>query len=93
VEASHDRERATCSWSAPRRRASPGGDRPGERVKDYPQVSLRIPPPLKSQLYALSVLREKPQWRILIEAIACLMRDLSEADRRRVHDIARRSTR
>jgi hypothetical protein len=30
---------------------------------------------LKSQLYALSILRAKPQWRVLIDALECLMRD------------------
>src|SRR6266700_2475708 len=69
----------------------PAGARPGEKVKDYPQVSLRIPPALKSELYALSILRSKPQWRILIDAIECLMRDLSESEERMVHEIARRS--
>ena len=65
----------------------PAGAHPGEKVKDYPQVSLRIPPTLKSQLYALSVLRSKPQWRVLIDAIECLIRDLPESEKRIVHDI------
>jgi hypothetical protein len=79
----------------PQRRAGrpPSGANPGERVKDYPQVSLRIPPVLKSQLYALSVVRSKPQWRILIDAIECLMHQLSESERRLVRDIAKRSGR
>src|SRR5579864_5260924 len=68
----------------------PAGAHPGEKVKDYPQVSLRIPPTLKSQLYALGILRSKPQWRILIDAIECLMRDLPESERRMVHEIAKR---
>jgi hypothetical protein len=78
-----------------RRRAGrpPSGANPGERVKDYPQVSLRIPPILKSQLYALSIVRSKPQWRILIDAIECLMSELSESERRTVREIAKRSPR
>jgi hypothetical protein len=78
-----------------RRRAGrpPAGARPGERVKDYPQVSLRIPPALKSQLHALGILRSKPQWRILIDAIDCLMRELPESERRMVRKIAKRSGR
>jgi predicted DNA-binding protein len=71
----------------------PAGARPGEKVKDYPQVSLRIPPSLKSQLYALSILRSKPQWRVMIDAIECLMRELPDSERRMVHEIARRSGR
>src|ERR1700676_3519378 len=75
-----------------RRRAGrpPGGAHPGEKVKDYPQVSLRIPPTLKSQLYALSIVRSKPQWRILIDAIECVMGELSESEKRMVDEIAKR---
>ena len=77
----------------PGRRAGrpPGGAHPGEKVKDYPQVSLRIPPVLKSQLYALSVLQAKPQWRVLIDAIECLMRALPESEKRKVLEIAKSS--
>ena len=71
----------------------PAGAHPGERLKDYPQVSLRIPPDLKSQLYALSILRDKPQWRVLIDAIECLVRALPEHDRRRMHEIAKQADR
>ena len=71
----------------------PAGTLPGERVKDYPQVSLRIPPALKAQLSALAILRAKPQWRILIDAIDCLMRDLSDSERRTLQEIANRSAR
>ena len=71
----------------------PGGALPGEKVKDYPQVSLRIPPILKSQLYALSILRAKPQWRVLIDALECLMRELSDSEKRKVHEIAKTSRR
>jgi hypothetical protein len=55
-------------------------------------VSLRIPPALKSQLYAIGILREKPQWRVLVDALDCLMRSLSATDRRRVRAIARSAT-
>jgi hypothetical protein len=74
-----------------RRRAGrpPAGALPGERVKDYPQVSLRIPPTLKSQLHALSILQSKPQWRVLIDALECLMSALPESDMRKVHRIAK----
>jgi hypothetical protein len=67
----------------------PGGAHPGEKVMDYPQVSLRIPPMLKSQLYALSIIRSKPQWRILIDAIECVMRELPESEKRMVDEIAK----
>jgi hypothetical protein len=69
----------------------PAGAQPGEKVKDYPQVSLRIPPALKSQLLALSIMQSKPQWRILVDAIECLVRGLSESERRRLRQIAKRA--
>jgi hypothetical protein len=71
----------------------PAGAHPGEKVKDYPQVSLRIPPDLKSQLYALGILNGKPQWRILIDAIECLVRALPESDQRRMLEITKRAGR
>jgi hypothetical protein len=76
----------------PKRRLAgrpPGGARPGEKVKDYPQVSLRIPPAQKSQLYALSILRSKPQWRVLVDALDCLMRELPDPERREVQKLAK----
>jgi predicted DNA-binding protein len=69
----------------------PAGAEPGEKVKDYPQVSLRIPPALKSQLLSLSIMQSKPQWRILVDAIECLIRDLSQSERRRLREIAKRA--
>ena len=71
----------------------PAGARPGEKVKDYPQVSLRIPPRWKSQLEALSILRAKPQWRVLMDAIECLLQSLSDRERRAIDDIVFRSKR
>jgi hypothetical protein len=71
----------------------PGGAHPGEKVKDYPQVTLRIPPIVKSQLYALSILRAKPQWRILIDALECVMRELPDSEKQKVHAIAKASAR
>ncbi len=68
----------------------PGGVHPGDRVKDYPQVSLRLPPAQKLQLEALSILRKKPQWRVLIEAIDCLLDSLSETERQMFDEAVRR---
>jgi hypothetical protein len=48
---------------------------------------------LKSQLYALSILHAKPQWRVLIDALECLMRELPPVERRRVQEIAKSSRR
>lgn len=53
----------------------PAGDR-GERVKDYPQVSFRLPKSSRDKLVALSVVRKQPQWRLIVESVECYLRDL-----------------
>jgi putative hemolysin len=62
----------------------PAGVRKGERVKDYPQTSLRLPPEIKAKLYALSRVAGTPQWRVVSEAVECFLRERSRADQRRV---------
>jgi predicted DNA-binding protein len=69
----------------------PAGQRAGERVKDYPQLSVRVPGDVKAKLHAISVVSERPQWRIITEAIDCYLRDRSDAERRRVSSIAKRT--
>jgi hypothetical protein len=71
----------------PRRRIGrpPAGTRPGERVKDYPQVSLRLPEEIKARLQRLSALRSQPQWRIVCDAIECYLRELAPEERRRLN--------
>jgi hypothetical protein len=53
----------------------PAGDR-GERVKDYPQVSFRLPKAARDKLIALSRMRNQPQWRLIVESVECFLRDL-----------------
>jgi predicted DNA-binding protein len=53
----------------------PAGDR-GERVKDYPQVSFRLPKTSRDKLVALSKVRKQPQWRLIVESVECYLRDL-----------------
>ena len=47
----------------------PAGARDGERVKDYPQLSIRLPADVKAKLYALSLIESRPQWRVITDAI------------------------
>jgi predicted DNA-binding protein len=68
----------------------PAGARAGERVKDYPQLSIRLPIDVKAKLQALSVTASRPQWRIITEAIDCYLRDRSGAERRKVAELAGR---
>jgi hypothetical protein len=62
----------------------PAGVRQGERVKDYPQTSLRLPPEIKAKLYALGRVSHTPQWRVVSAALECFFRERSVAEQRKV---------
>src|SRR5216683_5565144 len=51
----------------------PAGARDGEKVKDYPQLSIRVPLEFKARLNALSAVTGLAQWRVIIEAINCFL--------------------
>lgn len=76
----------------PRRRAGrpPAGAREGEKVKDYPQLSIRVPVEMKARLNALSAVTGLAQWRIIVEAISCFHNDLPETDRELVNGLSER---
>ena len=81
---------------ATRRKRSRGGRPPagfgaGERVADYPQLSVRIPPGTKLRVGALSDMQSKPQWRIVHESIECLIRSLPAPDQRTLKTLIKRS--
>ena len=69
----------------------PAGARAGEKVKDYPQLSIRLPGDIKAKLQALSLVSSRPQWRIITDAIECYLRDRSEPERRMVDELVGRS--
>ena len=69
----------------------PAGARAGERVKDYPQLSIRLPGEVKAKLQAMSLIASRPQWRIITEAIDCYLRERSDAERRMVDELVGRS--
>jgi hypothetical protein len=69
----------------------PAGARPGEKVKDYPQVSIRVPAHVKAKLQALSVISGRPQWRLISDSIDCFFRDRPESERRLVNELAGRT--
>ncbi len=58
----------------------PAGDG-GARVKDYPQVSFRLPAEARDKLAALSKVRQQPQWRLVVESVECYLRDLPRHER------------
>jgi predicted DNA-binding protein len=51
------------------------------RVKDYPQVSFRLPAEARDKLAALSKVRQQPQWRLVVESVECYLRDLPRHER------------
>ena len=69
----------------------PAGARAGERVKDYPQLSIRLPGEAKAKLQAISLIASRPQWRIITDAIECYLRERSDAERRMVDELVGRS--
>ena len=53
----------------------------GEKVSDYPQVMIRLPHETKSILDALSAVTGTPIWRLIDQAVAVYVRELSERER------------
>lgn len=68
----------------------PAGAREGEKVKDYPQLSIRVPMEMKARLNALSAVTGLSQWRVIVEAIDCLRRGLDAPDREVVDGLSER---
>jgi len=66
----------------------PAGDR-GERVKDYPQVSFRLPKSTRDKLVAVSMVTKQPQWRLIVESVECYLRKLSRNERAQIARMTR----
>jgi predicted DNA-binding protein len=75
-----------------RRRAGrpPAGARAGEKVRDYPQLSVRLPHEFKARLNALSAVTGLAQWRVIVEALNCFIHDLPPTDRALVDGLSER---
>jgi len=69
----------------------PAGARAGEKVKDYPQLSMRLPAEVKAKLQALSLVAGRPQWRIITDAIDCYLNERPEPERKTVYELAGRA--
>ena len=68
----------------------PAGAKEGEKVKDYPQLSIRVPLEFKARLNALSAVTGLAQWRVIIEAINCFIDDLPKTERDLVDGLSER---
>jgi predicted transcriptional regulator len=69
----------------------PAGARVGEKVKDYPQLSVRLPSDVKAKVQALSLISRRPQWRLITDAIECYLRDRPDAERQMVEELVGRA--
>lgn len=69
----------------------PAGARAGEKVKDYPQLSIRLPGEVKAKLQALSLISSRPQWRLISDAIDCYLRERPASERQMVEELVDRS--
>jgi predicted DNA-binding protein len=68
----------------------PAGAKEGEKVKDYPQLSIRVPLEFKARLNALSAVTGLAQWRVIVEAINCFNDDLPKNERDLVAGLSER---
>ena len=68
----------------------PAGAKDGEKVKDYPQLSIRVPAEFKARLNALSAVTGLAQWRVIVEAINCFNDDLPKTERDLVDGLSAR---
>jgi hypothetical protein len=48
---------------------------------------------VKAKLHALSVVRSRPQWRLIVEAIDCYLRERPNDERRLVNGLLNRKRR
>src|ERR1043165_9414694 len=80
--------------SARVRRQKPAGRprkglRPGERVRDYPTVTVRLPPDARVLLKALCTHLDLPLWQAIRHLTICFVRALPPSQRRAVLNRAR----
>ena len=54
----------------------------GEKVSEYPQVMIRLPHETKATLDALSGLTGTPIWRLIDQAVAVYVEQMSPAQRK-----------
>jgi transposase len=64
-----------------RRAGRPPAGINGDRVADYPQISVRVPPAVRDMLNAVADVLRLPHWRIMMEALAQYVRSLPPTQR------------
>ncbi len=66
------------------------GLRPGESVRDYPHITVRLPEPLMLLLRGLADVRGVPVWRLVLDVIDHYLGTLTADERKAVTNRARR---
>jgi predicted DNA-binding protein len=62
----------------------------GERVSDYPQVTVRLPRDTRAALNALSGMTGRPIWRLIADAVDAYVEGLPDDERRLLRNIKQR---
>jgi hypothetical protein len=47
----------------------PGGLGPGEKVSEYPRLTVRVPADVRDDLKAVARVQGRQEWRVLVDAI------------------------
>jgi hypothetical protein len=68
-----------------RRAGRPPAGINGDRVADYPQLSMRVPPKVRETINAVAEVRGMPHWRILMEALSLYVLSLSYMEREEIN--------
>jgi CheY-like chemotaxis protein/predicted DNA-binding protein len=69
----------------------PAGQRPGERVSDYPRFALRLPEATYEVIQALAEASGTPQWRVISDAVDAYIASLPEDQRALVRELLNRA--
>jgi predicted DNA-binding protein len=68
--------------SSARKRGRPPAGRDGEKVSDYPQLTVRLSPEARARLNTLSLLLAQPASRIIDQALEVYVQHLPEEDQK-----------
>jgi CheY-like chemotaxis protein len=71
----------------------PNGDRPGERVVDYPQLSVRVPGATLRKLRAVAAVSRMSQSKVLTRAVDVYVESLPDDRRNLIADLLQRANR
>src|SRR5262245_12401765 len=68
--------------SSTRKRGRPAAGPRGEKVSEYPQLTVRLPIETRARLNTLSLLLGQPVWRVIDDAVTVYVQHLPAEDRK-----------